>query len=659
VPAPLIVARSPKPATSAPEPRPAEAPSPFFVSGGTLRLSVPSYVERAADAELLAALRNGDFCYLLTPRQMGKSSLMVRTATRLAPADGSGEGVAVVMLDLTAVGHGVSAEQFYRGLLSLAAERFGAELESSWRAAADVGPVQRFMAAFRALVHAHPGRRFVVFIDEIDAVRNQSFSTDDFFAALRELHNRRAADPALQRLTFCLLGVASPTDLIYDAASTPFNIGKRIELTDFTPTEATALLPGLRAAGAGDADAALARILHWTGGHPYLTQRLAASVAEGGDLSAEAVDRRCAALFLGQAAWERDSNLGFVRERLLRAQRDDASADEVRVNLLERYDRALQGKRLADDPGDAYCGLLRLSGIVRSERGLLIPRNRIYRRVFDRKWVADHLPGAEVRRQAAAFKRGVLRMALASTAALLVMGGVTAWALIKASEARQIAAYLEQTLTREGALKQERDSATARAQQAEADLKRLREERQADLARLRALTAANTSQGGELSKLRSDLRLTQADLDQARAQREVRFWSGAGGKEGGIVHYWKEAFDRGNYVRITRVFLGEQVSFKYRLPGGEVRWVTKQQGEHRVDWLVDGSEIRWYAFHGLPALELYGVEVDGSTWRPVPTQRPPDMKANGRKWLREQWRREHGPTGRDRPTETSADTGSD
>src|SRR4030095_3831413 len=102
---------------------------------------------------------------------------------------------------------------------------------------------------------------------------------DEFFAGIREFYNRRTEDPDLNRLTFCLLGVATPSDLIRDTRTTPFNIGQRIELTDFNEVEAAPLVQGL---GRDESVGAtfLRRILYWTGGHPYLTQRLCQSVAQ-------------------------------------------------------------------------------------------------------------------------------------------------------------------------------------------------------------------------------------------------------------------------------------------------------------------------------------------------------------------------------------------
>src|SRR5882672_685858 len=94
--------------------------STFYVTGGTLRHDAPSYVERQADKDLLEGLLKGEFCYVLTSRQMGKSSLMVRTATKLRD-----QGIEVVVLDLTAIGQNLTPEQWYDGLLG----RMGRQLD--------------------------------------------------------------------------------------------------------------------------------------------------------------------------------------------------------------------------------------------------------------------------------------------------------------------------------------------------------------------------------------------------------------------------------------------------------------------------------------------------------------------------------------------------
>jgi WD40 repeat protein/tetratricopeptide (TPR) repeat protein len=552
--------------------------SGFYVTGGSLRSDTPSYIERTADSELYTALQLGEFCYVLTSRQMGKSSLIHRTAARLRPVN-----VHVIVLDLTALGQNLGPEQWYFGLLERLGEQVGMEdaLEQFWLSHERLGPLQRWIGAIREVVLIRCSGPVVIFIDEIDMVRSLPFSTDEFFAAIRECYNRRPQDSEFSRLTFCLMGVAAPTDLIRDMRMTPFNIGRRIELTDFTPEEAAPLAEGFltdkdtqsqrqyrekgKAEHAADpilssrqskiqspkskidepaSRELLARILYWTGGHPYLTQRLCRAVAEcvhadpspGNGQSAidhrpsdrptpALVDRVCADLFLSHCAQERDDNLIFVRERLLRSGADLTA-------LLELYSRVWRGIKIPYNVTDPLIDLLRLTGVAgwdmrrrdRDKTACLHIRNRIYARVFDRQWIQGHMPDAELLRQRAAYLRGLLRAATASACLVVAMGVLAANAISKEAQANQalnLAAYHAKVA------EQAQGKATrlaASLQTTNAQLKRALTEATAQRLRATGETRrALKAEGNERAqRLQAQYARARADLQRREAQRQQR-----------------------------------------------------------------------------------------------------------------------------------------
>ena len=354
----------------------AEGAGEHFHVSGTLRHDAPCYVERPADRDLLEGLLKGEFCYVLTSRQMGKSSLMARTANRLRERKQN-----VVTLDLTAIGQNVSPEQWYDGLLARIGRRLNLEneLDAYWLSQSRMNPVRRFFAALREVVLARCTGGVVLFIDELDVVRSLPFGTDEFFGAIRECYNRRGEDPELNRLTFCLLGVATPSGLITDHHQTPFNIGRRVALTDFALSELAPLAAGL----GSDREVAvrlIARVFFWTNGHPYLAQRLCQAVLKRHAASDAEIDALCFDLFLASRASERDDNLIFVRERVLRS----TTGFEA---LQAAFNRIVDNSRTTpDDEDDPAINELLLSGLIASEQDRLRVRNRIYERVFSPEW---------------------------------------------------------------------------------------------------------------------------------------------------------------------------------------------------------------------------------------------------------------------------------
>src|SRR5512134_1385225 len=251
------------------------APQEFFVAGGTLWREAPSYILRPADEELFRSASAGEYCNVLAARQMGKSSLMVQTANRLREA-----GVRTAILDISTLGGGISTpDAWFFGFLDELSVQLGLDedIEAWWDSHANHNPVQRFSNFLRDVLLPKAAGSIVVFVDEIDSALGMAF-TDDFFAAIRAAYNARASHPEFQRLTFILLGVARPADLIRDRNRTPYNIGTHIDLSDFTLAELGPFREVFESVHPGRGTEILQWVLEWTNGQPYLTQKLCAEL---------------------------------------------------------------------------------------------------------------------------------------------------------------------------------------------------------------------------------------------------------------------------------------------------------------------------------------------------------------------------------------------
>ena len=347
--------------------------------GGHLPLYFPSYVVRSADRQLYQGLIAGELCYVLNSRQMGKTSLRFRTMQLL-----QAEGVACAAIDLQAIGsRNITVQQWYAGLVKRLVQGFGLtdrfDFRGWWQEQDLLSPVQRWCDFIEVILPQLIDRPIVIFIDEIDSTLILEFNTDDFFASIRACNER-------ENLTFALFGVATPADLIKDSTCSPFNIGRGIELRGFQAAEAYGLATGLQDR-ARDPAIVLQEILSWTGGQPFLTQKLCKFVQElptpilAGDEDRE-VERLVRLKII--ADWEiqdEPEHLRTIHNRL-RPTNSLLKTDQ----LLGLYQKILHDGYVVvnEDPTQLE---LRLSGVVVKERDHLQIHNPIYAQVFDRQWL--------------------------------------------------------------------------------------------------------------------------------------------------------------------------------------------------------------------------------------------------------------------------------
>ncbi|HLO51777.1 MAG TPA: AAA-like domain-containing protein, partial [Kamptonema sp.] len=361
-----------------------EPPNYDYQVGGSLPIDAPTYVVRSADRYLYKALRQGQLCYILNTRQMGKSSLRVQIMKKL-----QAEGFACTAIDISVVSSPqITLEQWYAGFAYLLVSGLNlldkVNIRSWWRDRELLSPVQRLSEFINEVLLRTISEKIIIFIDEIDSVLDLQFDNSAFFSIIRTCYNKRADNSDYQRLNFVLLGVATPSQLILDRNRTPFNVGQAIELKGFQVHEAQPLLQGLTKR-VTNPQTLLREVIAWTGGQPFLTQKVCKMICSSD--SPIPINNEAAyveELVRSQIVenWEsqdQPEHLRTIRDRLLQ--------DKQRaVELLKLYQKILHQGQVASVDSQVEMELL-MCGLVVKREDYLQVNNRIYELVFDDRWV--------------------------------------------------------------------------------------------------------------------------------------------------------------------------------------------------------------------------------------------------------------------------------
>ncbi len=253
----------------------ANAPAPAYGAelepvGGAMPLDSQFYITRPADEHFRAAIARRDSIVLVKgARQVGKTSLLARGLQQAREA-----GSRIVLTDFQMLNEAdlASVETLFLALAELIAYRL--DLGGCPRDVWD--PLHSPNFNFEVYLQRHALEAspapIVWGVDEVDRLFSRPFASE-VFGLFRSWHNARSLDPEgpWRRLTLVMAYATEAHLFITDLNQSPFNVGTRLTLEDFTPEQVADL--NRRYGAPLRTDGEVRRYVGLVGGNPYLTQR--------------------------------------------------------------------------------------------------------------------------------------------------------------------------------------------------------------------------------------------------------------------------------------------------------------------------------------------------------------------------------------------------
>jgi hypothetical protein len=238
---------------------------------GAVTLDSEYYIARSTDDEFLQAMARRDSIVLIKgPRQMGKTSLLARGLQQARAA-----GSKVVLTDFQKLNQEdlKSVGNFFRSLAEIIADQLDLDLpsEHAWspERAGNVNlTFERFLR--REVLRKLP-QPLVWGMDEVDRLFACDFATE-VFSLFRSWHNARSLEPdgPWGKLTMAIVHATEPHLFIQDLNQSPFNVGTKIALQDFTLEQVQELNRRYRSPLKSAEE--VSRYYDLVGGHPFLAR---------------------------------------------------------------------------------------------------------------------------------------------------------------------------------------------------------------------------------------------------------------------------------------------------------------------------------------------------------------------------------------------------
>lgn len=235
--------------------------------GGSIMLGDRFYIERDSDEKLRREIvKNGVTITIQASRQTGKSSLLAR-GIHYAHTNSN-----VVYVDLQSIGQDEfeSADRFLRYFARTITKKLRMNEEfvnEIWEE--KLGPQDKLVKVMEEYILPKSEKQIILAIDEADRLLGVPFHSD-FFALIRSWHNNRAIDSQWKRLNIAMVIATEPYLLISNPNQSPFNVGVKLNLEDFSREQVQDLN---HRHGNPIKDKDLEAFFELLSGHPYLTRK--------------------------------------------------------------------------------------------------------------------------------------------------------------------------------------------------------------------------------------------------------------------------------------------------------------------------------------------------------------------------------------------------